>query len=210
MNKKMKAVIAFLLAVITAFSTPVLAMAAVTTTSKYTGKVYTHNAKLQKYSVINVIDVSSHNGSSIDWTKLKNDGIENAIIRVGFTGYTKSKHSLKYDTYYEQNITGAINAGIPVGVYWYSQALNESEAKAEANKLLSAIKGYDIELPVYFDYEFAGRSEGRLDSAWSTGALNKTKMPANTRAFCETVKAAGYTAGVYANAYFLHTNIACA
>ena len=207
MNKKMKAVIAFLLAVITAFSTPVLAMAAVTTTSKYTGKVYTHNAKLQKYSVINVIDVSSHNGSSIDWTKVKNDGIEYAIIRVGFTGYTKSKHSLNYDTYYEQNITGAINAGIPVGVYWYSQALNESEAKAEANYLLSAIKGYDIELPVYFDYEFAGRSEGRLDSAWSTGALNKTKMTANTRAFCETVKAAGYTAGVYANAYFLSTNI---
>ena len=207
MNKKIKAVIAFLLAVITAFSTPVLAMAAVTTTSKYTGKVYTHNAKLQKYSVINVIDVSSHNGSTIDWTKVKNDGIEYAIIRVGFTGYTKSKHSLNYDTYYKRNITGAINAGIPVGVYWYSQALNESEAKAEANKLLSAIKGYDIELPVYFDYEFAGRSEGRLDSAWSTGELNKTKMTANTRAFCETVKAAGYTAGVYANAYFLNTNI---
>ena len=207
MNKKIKAVIAFLLAVITAFSTPVLAMAAVTTTSKYTGKVYTHNAKLQKYSVINVIDVSSHNGSTIDWTKVKNDGIEYAIIRVGFTGYTKSKHSLNYDTYYKRNITGAINAGIPVGVYWYSQALNESEAKAEANYLLSAIKDYDIELPVYFDYEFAGVNDGRLDSAWSTGALNKTKMTANTRAFCETVKAAGYTAGVYANAYFLNTNI---
>ena len=207
MNRKLKAVIAFLLAVITAFSAPAFAMAAVTTTSKYTGKVYTHNSKLQGYEVYNVIDVSSHNGSNIDWAKVKQDGVDYAIIRVGFTGYTKSKHSLNYDTYYKQNITGALSAGIPVGVYWYSQALNESEAKAEANYLLSAIKGYDIGLPVYYDYEFAGTSDGRLDSAWSTGALNKTKMTANTRAFCETVKAAGYTAGVYANASFLNTNI---
>ena len=72
-----------------------------------------------------------HN-KTIDFNKVKADGIDFVYVRVGYTGYTKKKLSLNYDPNYQENITNALAAGLRVGVYWYSQALNEEEALQEA------------------------------------------------------------------------------
>lgn len=93
------------------------------------------------------IDVSVHNGD-IDWGKVKTDGIGFAIIRAGYGRLASQK-----DKRFEQNYSGAKAAGIPVGAYWYSYAMNENEARQEADVFLSVIKGKQFEMPVYFDLE---------------------------------------------------------
>ena len=123
-----------------------------------------------------------HN-KTVDFNKVKADGIDFVYVRVGYTGYTKKKLSLNYDPYYQENITNALAAGLQVGVYWYSQALNEEEALQEANMLLNVIGSYNITLPVVYDYEFAGVRDGRLDSA----NLSKAQMTANSLAFLNRV-----------------------
>ena len=183
-----------------------LSVFAGTTVSPFNGKEYTHSSAYDNCNIYNGIDVSSHNGV-IDWQKVKSSGLDYATIRVGYTGWTKSKHSLNYDANYKANIEGALSAGIPIGVYWYSQALNKNEALAEADKLLSAIKGYNITLPVVFDYEFAGEAEGRLDCAWRDGTLNKSSMTQIADVFAQAVKGAGYIPAIYANKSFLTNNI---
>ena len=183
-----------------------LSVFAGTTVSPFNGKEYTHSSAYDNCNIYNGIDVSSHNGV-IDWQKVKASGLDYAIIRVGYTGWTKSKHSLNYDANYKANIEGALSAGIPIGVYWYSQALNKNEALAEADKLLSAIKGYNITLPVVFDYEFAGEAEGRLDCAWRDRTLNKSSMTQIADVFAQAVKGAGYIPAIYANKSFLTNNI---
>ena len=196
---------AFVLSLLIAASIP-LSVFAGTTVSPFNSKEYTHSSAYDGCDIYNGIDVSSHNGV-INWQKVKSAGIDYAIIRVGYTGWTKSKHSLNYDANYKANIEGALNAGIPIGVYWYSQALNTNEALAEANMLLTAIKGYNITLPVVFDYEFAGEAEGRLDCAWKDGTLNKSSMTQIAEVFAQAVKGAGYIPAIYANKSFLTTNI---
>lgn len=103
-----------------------------------------------------------------------------------------------FDTYME----GAISAGIPVGVYIYSQALTVEEATAEANFVLERIRDYSISLPIVMDYEFYG-NDGRLYQAH----LSKAQMTKNALAFCETVTSAGYEPMLYANKSFLTDNI---
>ncbi len=91
-----------------------------------------------------------------------------------------------------------------VGVYWYSQALNEEEALQEANMLLNVIGSYNITLPVVYDYEFAGvGDDGRLDSA----NLSKAQMTANSLAFLNRVSQMGYTPCLYANYSFLKNRV---
>ena len=206
LTKGLRSAAAFLLAAIMVFSFPVSAMAVTTSYSKYTGKTYTHNAKFDGYDRHNGIDVSSHNGD-VNWQSVKKDGIEYAVIRAGFTGYTKSKHSINADPKAAENIEGAKEAGLPVGVYWFSQALNESEARAEAQKTLEILGDYNLELPVFYDYEFYGVPDGRLDSAWANKTITKAQMTANVRAFCEVIENAGYEAAVYANKSFLTDQI---
>ena len=90
-----------------------------------------------------------------------------------------------------------------VGVYWYSQALNEEEALQEANMLLTVIGSYNITMPVVYDYEFAGVGDGRLDSA----NLSKAQMTANSLAFLNRVSQMGYTPCLYANYSFLKNRV---
>lgn len=175
---------------------------AASSTSTYTGKTYTHNSKFDGMQVLNGIDVSYHNGS-IDFDKVKAAGIDFVFVRVGYTGYTKSKFSLNYDENYEAYLEDAIAAGLRVGVYWYSQALNTSEAEQEANMVLDVIGDYEITMPVVYDYEFASVSSGRLDSA----KLSKAKMTANALAFLDTVSNAGYDGCVYASKNFLENHL---
>ena len=206
MKKAIRAAIAILLALITAAAMPFTTIAA-SSTSAYTGQTYTHASRFSGYQIFNGIDVSSHNGD-IDWKRVKASGIDYAIIRLGYTGYSRERFSARYDTAFEYNISGARAAGLPVGVYWYSQAVNTSEARQEAQKLLAKLRSYSIDLPVFYDYEFAGVGDrGRLDYAWSSGAVNKATLTANAEAFCNEIQSAGYDAGVYASKSFLENQI---
>ena len=135
------------------------------------------------------IDVSGHNGE-IDWEAVKDAGIDFAIVRCGYRG--ASSGSLILDSYFKENMRGAIKAGIPVGVYFFSQAVNETEAIEEASMVVEECKLYMLDLPIFIDSESAGGS-GRADD------LDVEKRTAITRAFCETITNSGYEAGVYAS-----------
>ncbi len=137
------------------------------------------------------IDVSKYN-KDIDWEKVKSSGIEYAIIRMGYRG--SSTGALVEDPYYEKNIQGAKAAGLMTGIYFFTQALNETEAVEEASMVESLISASDLDLPVFLDVESSG---GRADG------LDKDTRTANIRAFIETLKKDGYRAGLYANKRWL-------
>ena len=139
------------------------------------------------------IDVSKFQGS-IDWNAVKADGITFAIIRCGYRGYGSG--ALVEDSTYRRNIQGAINAGLRVGVYFYSQAINEAEAVEEASMVLSLVSGYSLPLGVYYDTESVGG--GRAN------ALSAAERTACAVAFCETIRSAGYSAGVYSYASWFY------
>lgn len=143
------------------------------------------------------IDVSRWN-KSIDWDKVKETGIEFAIIRCGYRG--ASSGALVLDAMYETNIKGAIEAGIPVGVYFFTQATSEIEAVEEASMVISLIEDYDVDYPVFLDSESAG-GNGRADHL---EADERTKYH---RAFLETISAAGYETGVYASKNWLDNRL---
>lgn len=135
------------------------------------------------------IDVSKWQ-KEIDWDKVKNEGVDFAIIRCGYRGSITG--SLVEDPYFEQNIKGARAAGIKVGVYFFTQAVNEVEAVEEASMVISLVRDYELQYPVFIDTEGAG-GNGRADS------LNVEERTAVCEAFCTTVKNAGLEAGVYAS-----------
>ena len=141
------------------------------------------------------IDVSKWNGK-IDWNAVKNSGISYVIIRSGYRGSSEGK--LIVDPRFGENIQGATAAGLKVGVYFYSQAINEIEAVEEASMVLDQIKNYKISYPVFLDVEASG---GRGDNA------DKATRTAVCKAFCQTVQNAGYTAGVYSNKNWLETRL---
>ena len=137
------------------------------------------------------IDVSKHQGN-IDWTKVAADGVEFAFIRVGLRGYgTEGK--LVEDEYFEQNIKGALQAGIKVGVYFYSQAITDAELLEEANLVLEKIKPYNVELPIVYDVEKVSGGKGRANDL---SVEERTRL---TALFCQTVQDAGYKPMIYHN-----------
>lgn len=150
------------------------------------------------------IDVSSHNGT-VEWKKVKEEA-DFAFIRVGYRGYTEGE--IRADKKYKQNLKNANKAGIPVGVYFYSQAVNEAEAEEEAEFVLSKIEDYDISLPVVIDFEYAyknGEKVGRLSEA----KLGKNEITSLINAFCSKVRNAGYIPALYASSYIYkyHLNL---
>ena len=171
------------------------------TYSGYTGSSYIHNGRYDSgYKIVNGIDVSYHNGD-INWSAVKAAGIDYALIRVGYRGM--SNGGLFDDSKYRANIQGALNAGLRVGVYIFSQATTQAEAAEEANYLLNRISGYNITLPVVIDYEFGTNHSGRLADA----NLDIDTATAVVNAFCTTVQSAGYTPMVYANKTMLQSYI---
>lgn len=143
------------------------------------------------------IDVSKWN-KDIDWEKVKEAGVEFAIIRCGYRG--SSTGSLVIDPYYEQNIRGAEAAGIDVGVYFFTQAVNEVEAVEEASMVLSLIQRQYLTYPVFIDTEGAG-GNGRADK------LDKDMRTRVCAAFCSTIENAGYGSGVYASKNWMNNNL---
>ena len=135
------------------------------------------------------IDVSEHNGK-LDWATIKKAGISFAIVRTGYgTGYT--------DAYFKRNIEGALAQGIHVGIYHFSYALSAAGAKKEAEYVLKLLEPYKdkITLPVFYDFEYDTVSYAKKQGV----TLGKESFNAHAVAFCEAIRAAGYTTGVYYN-----------
>ena len=143
------------------------------------------------------IDVSRWN-EEINWTKVKDEGVKYAIIRTGYRGSVTG--TLVEDWYFKKNVEGATAAGIPVGLYFFTQATNEVEAVEEASMVLSLCKDYDITYPIFIDTEGAG-GDGRADG------LDAKTRTAVCQAFCETIRSAGYKAGIYASKNWFNKNI---
>lgn len=145
-----------------------------------------------KLSSCTMIDVSTYNGD-IDWNAVKAAGVDYAIIRVGYRGYGTAR--LVQDRRFEQNMRGAINAGIRVGAYIVTQAVNTEEAVEEASFIVEKCRGYNVTLPLAIDVEWAGNSyeEGRANSI---SASTRTDV---INAFARTVMNSGYAAMAYAN-----------
>ena len=135
------------------------------------------------------IDVSKWQGE-IEWDKVKAAGVEFAIVRAGYRGSVTG--ALVEDPCFQANLRGAAAAGIPVGVYFFTQATDEVEAVEEASMVIELLKGARVDYPVFIDTEGAG-GNGRADE------LSVEMRTLVCEAFCRTIENAGYRAGVYAS-----------
>ncbi len=141
------------------------------------------------------VDVSAWQ-KDINWNQVKQAGFDFAIVRVGGRGYGSAGNTY-LDSYYRQNIEGAQAAGLDVGVYFFSQAITPAEAVEEAELLLRAIDGYDLQYPVVYDWENVNTSSSRTRNA----VLSSIDATACALAFCRRVEQAGYTPVIYFNTY---------
>lgn len=149
--------------------------------------------------ILNGIDVSTYQGT-INWTDVKNDDIDFAMIRAGFRGWGTG--SLNQDAKFTYNAENAAENGIKVGVYFFSQAINNEEALAEANYVLQIIDGYEVTFPVVIDVEYANSEHtGRADN------LTKEERTQVCITFCERILEAGYTPMIYADKWFSSNNL---
>lgn len=137
------------------------------------------------------IDVSSYQGN-INWNAVANDGIEFAIIRIGYRGYGAAGN-ICLDSMADTNIKAAKDAKIKTGIYFYSQATTVEEAQEEADFVLDAIKNYNIDYPVVYDWE-NDPGVGMRTDGMTVDAITQCAV-----AFCEKIKDAGYTPAVYFN-----------
>lgn len=143
------------------------------------------------------IDVSEWQ-NKIDWQQVKAAGVEFAMIRVGWRG--SEQGIIVEDTCARDNFAGAAAAGVKIGAYFFSQAVTVEEAKEEADYLLSFIQDWNVEMPVVYDWEF-------IDAESRTGNMDPRTLTDCTKAFCDTVAAAGYQPMVYFNINHSRENI---
>ena len=135
------------------------------------------------------IDVSSHQGE-IDWEQVKAAGVEFVMLRVGYRGLDQG--GLYEDEYAQINYAGAKAAGLKVGAYFFSQAITPEEALKEAEFALVITKGWSLDMPLVYDWEYSG-AENRV------AAMTAPQVTECAQLFCETVKKAGFTPMVYFN-----------
>ena len=136
------------------------------------------------------IDVSSYQGD-IDWAAVKASGIDFAMIRAGYRGATRGK--LNEDSKFADNYTGAKDAGVKVGIYFFSQATSVTEAEEEAGYVLQLLQNKSVDYPVVFDWE-----QTSVDGSRTADATGE-QITSYASAFCKKIAKAGYTAGVYFN-----------
>ena len=151
-----------------------------------------HDSKFNGTTKRSGIDVSSHQ-EDIDWNQVKASGVEYAIIRMAYRGY--SSGSLAKDRNGLKNLKAAKAAGLKVGVYIFSQAITVAEAQEEADYVINEISSYSLDLPIVMDYEYAAGNDGRLYNAH----LSVEAATSIVNAFCERVQNRGYYGMVYAN-----------
>ncbi len=150
---------------------------------------YTENGFLRYETAPHLVgmDVSEYQ-QNIDWQAVADSGIEFVIIRAGFRG--SSVGSLHEDEQFRYHLENAKEAGLQVGVYFFSQALNPEEAEEEANYACDLLDGAALDLPLFFDWEYLDGRLGTIDTANLTNCAIR---------FCQTVEARGYQGGVYFN-----------
>ena len=146
------------------------------------------------------VDVSKYQ-TKVDWKEVKKAGVKFVIIRIGYRGYGTG--ALVLDPMFEEHFTNARNAGLKVGVYFFTQAVNEAEAKEEAQGCAYVLNGRKLDYPIYYDTEASGASKGN-GRADGLGVTDRTKCAV---AFCEEVKASGYKPGVYASTTWYRNRI---
>ena len=137
------------------------------------------------------IDVSHHQGD-IDWERVKAAGYEFAFLRIGYRGYGQEGKVCADNKFFE-NIKNAHAAGIDVGVYFFSQAVNEEEAREEAEFVLKNLEGLSLELPVVYD------PENILDADARTDDVTGEQFTKNTLVFHDMIEKAGYQPMIYSN-----------
>ena len=135
------------------------------------------------------VDVSAYQGD-VNWNQVAVSGIKFAMIRVGYRGYETGK--IVEDAYARENLRDAIYSGLDVGVYFFSQALNEEEVEEEIAFILDIIKDYEITMPVVFDWEYIS-AEAR------TGDMDARTLTDLNLYFCQRMEEEGYTPMVYFN-----------
>jgi len=163
------------------------------------GKLYYFNLHGQRAKALGV-DVSYHN-KGINWDAVRAQGVDFAIVRLGYRGWETGL--LHEDTCFLQNLRGAKAAGLRVGVYLYSTAVNVREAQEEAAFILSRLNGFPLDLPVYFDTEQSGEyPNGRADR------LHKARRYEIISSFCRAIRDGGYPVGVYSGQNFLKNHVA--
>ena len=138
------------------------------------------------------IDVSAHQ-QQIDWEAVAACGVQYAVIRIGYRGYTEG--AIQLDDCFAQNLQGAREAGLQIGVYFFSQALDEQEAREEAAFVLKTLDGQALELPVFFDWE-------EIDGEARSDVIDRTTLTLLADAFCQEIESGGYAAGIYFNQKF--------
>lgn len=147
------------------------------------------------------VDVSKYQ-KNIDWEQIKKAGVSFVIVRIGYRGYGASG-TLVLDPMFEEHFTNVKNAGLKVGVYFFSQATTEEEAKEEAFACAYVLNGRKLDYPIFFDTEASGASNGS-GRADGLGMEDRTKCAV---AFCEEVKANGYKPGVYASTLWYRNRV---
>jgi GH25 family lysozyme M1 (1,4-beta-N-acetylmuramidase) len=144
----------------------------------------------ERWTVRKGIDVSKYQ-DKIDWEAVASDDVEYAFIRLGIRGYTKGE--ILEDENFEDNIKGALRNDIEVGVYFFTQAINEEEAREEARYVLDALEPYEVNYPVVIDVEAVSNADAR------TKDLTVEERTQYCITFCEMIKEAGYTPMIYGN-----------
>ena len=177
-------------------------------------KIYegnTSNAQQFKFKELSLrygIDVSSHNGN-VDWEEVRKSGkVDYAIIRAGYRGFVTGK--IVTDRKFERNVKEATKNGIDIGLYFFTQAVNEQEAVEEANYVLDLVRKYDVNVryPIIIDTEYStSKTNGVLDYEGRADQLDVATRTAVCRAFCDTIRNAGYIPAVYASKYWFYDNL---
>ncbi|MBQ3105133.1 MAG: glycoside hydrolase family 25 protein [Lachnospiraceae bacterium] len=140
------------------------------------------------------VDLSRYQ-KDVDFRALKRAGIDFCMLRVGSRGYETG--ALQADEYFDQYLAGAKEAGLDIGVYFYSQAVTEAEAIEEASMVLQKIAGQPVKYPVAFDMEFVNNDDARVET------LTRDERTAISLAFLRTIEDAGYTGMLYGNKEWL-------
>lgn len=151
------------------------------------GRMYYGNPDVKTYTGI---DVSVFQGD-IDWQAVKADGIDFVMLRAGFRGYGSG--SLNADDKFAENCRGAKDAGLEVGAYFFSQAINAVEAAEEAEFVLSVVKEYELSYPIAYDWEHIDYDTARTDE------MSGDEITECANAFCSVIENAGYEAIIYFN-----------
>ena len=137
------------------------------------------------------IDVSEYQ-NPVNWQQVKNAGVEYAMIRVGYRGYGEEGRRVE-DAMFRSHMEGAVAAGLEVGVYFFSQAINEKETLEEVQFVLDRIKEYPVTYPVVYDTEEIKDDVARTDN------LTEEQFTQNCITFCDAIREAGYDTMIYAN-----------